>query len=157
MRPATRAEDPRVVVLAEDEDDLCEAILQILEDAGYLVVPVATVARLRAVLESLAPSALVLDFHLKDGTTAELIGELAGRAAAPNVLLLSASTAAAATARRTGVVLLTKPFDIDALVAAVDRASGRSPVVARDAPQPVRIANPIDANTNAATNAKSTT
>ncbi len=126
MRAATRgADDPCVVVLAEDEEDLRAAIAEILEDAGYLVVPVATVARLRAVLASLAPSAFVLDFHLDDGTTEDVITDLAARSAAANVLLVSASTAAAAAARDAGGRLLEKPFELEELVAEVDRAAGR--------------------------------
>lgn len=130
-RAATRtADEPCVVVVAEDEPDLRAALTELLEEAGYLVIPVATVARLHAVLATLTPSALVLDFHLPDGTTAEVIRALAARSAARNVILVSASTAAVAAAHDMGVPLISKPFELDVFLEAVARASGRSQTAA---------------------------
>lgn len=119
-------EDLRIVVVAEDEDDLRLAIAELLEDAGFVVVDVADVSRLRRVLANLTPLALLLDFHLRDDSSDALIGELAGTTLATRTVLMSASPEARAAAARHGVTLMPKPFDIEQLLSTIEAISARA-------------------------------
>lgn len=108
---------PIVVVLAEDEQDLREAITELLEDAGARVTAVEDVVSLRAVLARVTPDVLLTDFHLSDGTVEEFLSELVAEQRLERIHVLSASPSARSAAERLGVHFLAKPFDLDALLA----------------------------------------
>jgi DNA-binding response OmpR family regulator len=108
---------PIVVVLVEDEEDLRQAMTEILEDAGVRVTAVGDVVSLRAVFERLTPDILLTDFHLPDGTVEEFLSELLAQQRLERIHILSASPNARAVAARLGVKFLAKPFDLEALLA----------------------------------------
>lgn len=108
-------------MLAEDEQDLREAITEILEDAGARVTAVEDVVSLRAVLARVTPDILLTDFHLTDGTVEEFLSELVTERRLERIHVLSASPVARAAAARLGIHFLAKPFDLDALLALLRR------------------------------------
>jgi DNA-binding NtrC family response regulator len=59
---------------------------------------------------------------LPDGLADELLEELARRASAPPTVMVSASPAAPEVARSYGIAFVAKPFDIDGLLMAIQRA-----------------------------------
>jgi DNA-binding response OmpR family regulator len=117
VRPALASRAPIVVVLAEDEHDLREAITEILEDAGVQVTAVTDVVSLREVFARLTPDILLTDFHLTDGTVEDFVAELVTEQRLERIHILSASPCARSAATRLGVRFLAKPFDLDALLA----------------------------------------
>jgi CheY-like chemotaxis protein len=127
---------PRKVLVVDDDPQLRQVIRLVLEDEGF-VVALATDGR-EAVesVERLRPAMIVLDMLLPrlDGAG---VAEALRRAHDDGlqIVLMSGSDGAEAVARRCGANgFLRKPFDLDALLAAVRRCA--PPVVAGGAPLP---------------------
>jgi DNA-binding NtrC family response regulator len=108
-----------VVLLAEDDDVLRRSLSDFLASEGFMVREASDVATLREELSGECPLAVVADVHLADGDVSEVVAELSQRDERPNVVLMSASHGAAKLAVEYRVQLLSKPFDLDALVQAL--------------------------------------
>lgn len=117
VRPAVDACAPRIVVLAEDEDDLREVLAEVLADAGLRVIAVRDLASLRTVLAGVTPHVLLTDFHLGSLTVEELLTEVVAEGRVERVHILSASPLARIAATRLGLTFVPKPFDLDDFVA----------------------------------------
>jgi DNA-binding response OmpR family regulator len=114
-----------VVVLAEDDPVLRRTLSDFLAGEGFLVREAPDVGTLRDALRDGEPTALVLDVHLGEHNVKEILHELRD---GQNVVLMSSSVLAEDIARAHRMTLLSKPFDLDALVQALlvpldDRAS----------------------------------
>jgi DNA-binding NtrC family response regulator len=107
----------RLVVLAEDEDDLRETLAEAIAETGCDVIAVADVPALRQVLSAHRPDVLLADFQLFDQTTEAVGTEVRGTI--PAVAIVSAAPAARAIAERLAVEHIPKPFDLDRLLALV--------------------------------------
>jgi two-component system, response regulator PdtaR len=116
-----------LVVVAEDEDDIREAVVLTLLEAGYRVIDVASVEDLARVLATEKPVIALLDLHLRGGTSEPIVAELVARETPPAILLISASTEAERLAEHHKVALLPKPFDLDTLLGHVERARDSQP------------------------------
>jgi DNA-binding NtrC family response regulator len=112
----------RLVVLAEDEDDLREALTEAMVDAGCEVIAVADVHNLRRVLEAHQPDVLLADFQLFDQTTEAVVTEVAVARSIPSVAIVSAAPAARVVAERLAVEHIAKPFELDRLLTLVTGA-----------------------------------
>lgn len=117
LRPALT---PTIVI--EDDAALRSAICGALEDAGLHPVECADLATARAAIERLRPAVVVLDLSLEGEFGGDLLAELAGREDAPAVVICSAFGLAHIVAARYSVPCVRKPFDLDELVTAVQRA-----------------------------------
>jgi len=124
-RSGTRLRSVAPILVVEDDETIGRTVADALIDDGYLVVVATTLAAARTALERARPTALVLDLTLPDSFGSDLLGELARDPAAPPTVLLSVFHLAPMIAERYDVELVRKPFEIDALLAAVKRAIER--------------------------------
>lgn len=101
-----------LVVVAEDEDDLREALAEAIVDAGFDVIAVADVPNLERVLDAHRPDVLLADFQLFDQTTEAVVTLVATKRTIPRVAIVSAAPAARVVAERLAVQHIGKPFDL---------------------------------------------
>lgn len=119
----------KVVLLVEDDSDLCQTIQWMLQDEG-LTVETASDGREALVLaEHRKPSLVVLDMNLPiiDGFgVASGLRSTYGNSV--TILTMTADGRASEKAERVGAVgYLSKPFELDALIDAVWQALGGRP------------------------------
>ena len=112
---------PSVLVI-EDDPVIAEAIAEIVGEAGYKPVSVSALAPARAALASERPGVVILDLTLQSEFGADLLEELAGAADAPPVVIVSAFGLAKMVGQRYSVPVVMKPFGIDQLLSAVEKA-----------------------------------
>lgn len=121
-RSGTRMRSVAPILLVEDDAVTCRAVSEALIDEGYLVVTASSSATARAMLERSQPSVMILDLTLPDSFGGDLLDELAQHEGAPPTVILSTFHLASMVADRYNVELVRKPFEMDALLAAVRRA-----------------------------------
>ncbi len=129
-----------IVLVVDDERTVREGLVRALEGAGLAcaAVPGIATARERVALGDVA--CVLLDVRLKDGDGLELLREL--RAARPSLPVIMAtaygdSDRTIAAMREGAFDYVTKPFDLDALLATVTRAvRGAASAPAKGAPAP---------------------
>ena len=121
--PASAA--PKVVLIAEDEEPIAQALAYLVEDAGY--TPVVAVHGKAALEMALAqrPDLIITDLMMPQMSGKELISALraALNLATPPIILMTAAgrrytDAAGANA------LLSKPFDLSDVEALLERYLG---------------------------------
>jgi len=121
-RPASR------ILLAEDDRLIADLVGAVLGAAGYEVLAAPDGAAALTAAREARPDLVLLDLRMPalDGWAfARAYRDLPGPHA-PLVLLTTASDAAEHAAALGAAGWLAKPFDIDDLVAAVDRELGRA-------------------------------
>lgn len=116
-------------VVLEDDEALAATIAEAIEGAGFHPVTVRTLGEARQALQGERPDVVFLDLSLEEGFGADLLEELCDDAEAPAVVIVSGFPLAPLVAQRYGVPLVSKPFELDALVAAAEEARtvGRKP------------------------------
>lgn len=140
MSTETRPQDGKSVLIIDNDRDVSEMVRAALQDEGYRASVLAdlTSDAIAAAVGSLEPDAVLLDGESRNssfgGSWAEA-AKLADRARAVPVIMFTAhagdvaearaGTSGRATAARFAAIL-SKPFDLDELLDAVDRAVGRS-------------------------------
>ncbi|MFN2564203.1 MAG: ATP-binding protein [Gemmatimonadaceae bacterium] len=107
------------VLVVEDEPAAARVLEIMLQRAGYAVAAVGSLADARRALESLHPSAVLLDVQLPDGSGLELAEELAARPTKIPVVVLSGRGPAADFVGAPVAVWLMKPFAKEQLLRAV--------------------------------------
>ena len=115
---------PKRVLVVDDEPSVAQVVVDALADEGYEVRWAANGREALAVLGAWLPDLIVLDLMMPvmDGRAFRAAQRrLPGAAARVPVLVLSGMREARATAEALGAAALTKPFDLDDLVATVDR------------------------------------
>lgn len=127
-RPAVRS-----VLVIEDDAVLAQSIAEIVLEGGYRPVTVSTLAQARPTMAKDPPGLIILDLTLDSEFGGDLLEELSQSANAPPVLVVSAFSLAKMVASRYGVPVVTKPFGIRELFAAVEQAFAEKP-------QPRRVA-----------------
>ncbi len=119
--------EPKKVLVIDDDDELAEVVRQVLREAGYSVATVRHGAAALELVRHVAPDLILLDLSMPimDGWSfAAQYRRLAKRGA--RIVLLTANAAAAAIARTLEVDgYLTKPFDVEELLAIVGRETAR--------------------------------
>jgi CheY-like chemotaxis protein len=115
---------PRVLVI-DDDDDVADILRQALSEEGYAVATVPHGAAALDILRLHEPEVILLDLRmpLMDGWSfAERYRTITGKAPAP-IILISGVSDIATEARRVGAdAFFRKPFDIDELIRAIERA-----------------------------------
>ncbi len=129
---ATDADDMPVVALIDDDDDLRSALAQTLDLAGYRVVPFTGAEAALAAIDPAFPGVVVTDVRMPQIGGIELFRRL--RECDPDlpVLLMTghADVPMAVDALKAGAWdFLTKPFDPEALLAALARAVAQRSLV----------------------------
>ena len=118
------------VIVADDKKYLRDILVAILEDVGYQSIAVSTAAEAIQALSHFGSDLLVLDMSLAGPSGVEF---LHGLRAAPTwrhlpVIFVSGDPAKLCMVDGcANVVTLTKPFDTDALIAAVTNLVGPPP------------------------------
>jgi len=112
----------KTVLLIEDNRQIMDANVRIFKLSGYTVREAETLAQARESLAQTLPDAIVLDIKLPDGNGLDFIPEIRRFTSAPLLLLTSMSERDERIngLRAGGDDYITKPYDIDELVARVD-------------------------------------
>lgn len=131
MQPGDRGRGLKILIV-EDEPDLRDAMAEAMADAGYQFVTASTLDEARSALAAGAYDLLLLDIFVCGITCDELLAELAAAGQRPATVLTSAdlTSRSQTLAERYSLPLVAKPFDLDDLVATIDRAhtEGRVPL-----------------------------
>lgn len=122
-------DDPRKLVFFVDDDEDLRSVMRILlDEEGYRFEEAATLEGARAFLEGAAdenrmPDVLVLDMVLGHESGADLLRDLAMKKNGPVTVLISGVVDLVEIAMQYGnLPIVRKPFDVDHLMAAMDRA-----------------------------------
>jgi DNA-binding response OmpR family regulator len=109
--------------VVDDDATLREIVAEALEEAGYPVVTAADGADALAVVAQGRPSLLVTDLHMPNLDGVELIEALHILGYDPPVIMVTGTTRTPyEIADEIGVdACLTKPFDLETLLAVVER------------------------------------
>ena len=117
---------PRVIVL-DDQKYLRDIIAAVVEDAGYPSLAVATAEEALQRLDEFHSELLVLDMSLPGTSGLAFLEQLRADSAwrqLPVVMVSGDPGRLVGVEGRADVVALTKPFDVSALVAAIERLLG---------------------------------
>jgi len=128
--------DAQDILVVEDERSVREGLASALLQAGYSPRVTDGIDSARQELGKRPPACVLLDIRLKDGDGLQFLEEL--RRALPNVPVIMAtaygdSDRTIQAMKRGAFNYITKPFDLDALLATVARAV-RAPTVAPSSP-----------------------
>ncbi|MBI2307759.1 MAG: sigma-54-dependent Fis family transcriptional regulator [Rhodocyclales bacterium] len=116
------------ILIIDDEASLVSSLTFALESEGYQVHGAGTGADGLAAVAALHPDLVLLDLRLPDRSGLEVLEALPGGEDAPQVIMISAhgDTRAAVKAVKMGAAdYLTKPFDLDELLAIIESALER--------------------------------
>jgi DNA-binding response OmpR family regulator len=111
----------RTILVVEDDVTLATVIAGALTDEGYVAKIATTAEEARKLLAEELPTAMVLDLTLPDAFGGDLLGEASARGRMPATVIVSTFPLAELIARRYDVELVRKPFELEALLAAVGR------------------------------------
>lgn len=118
-----------VVMVVDDDTDICGLLSEILTDEGYTVMCVTTGENVLALVQRQMPSVLLLDFHLSGGINGLSVAEQLRATSATTdlpIIMTSADSHFLQTQLERlqvlGCTILAKPFEIDELLSRVERA-----------------------------------
>ena len=112
-----RAEFRARILVVDDEALVRWSLSSGLHAAHFDVVTASSAGEaLKLARESPRPDVVLLDLHLYGAEPYALIEEMRSVAPQCRFLVLTTSAQAAPIARRAGVTVVTKPFDLDAVV-----------------------------------------
>jgi CheY-like chemotaxis protein len=110
------------VLVVDDEPTICELVADTLRDSGYRVDTAPNGAAALELMHSHAPQAIVLDLMMPrlDATGLVERMRLTPRLATIPIVIVTAAYEAHEAAERLGArAILTKPFELDVLVAVI--------------------------------------
>jgi DNA-binding response OmpR family regulator len=120
--PAYTRGDNRNVLVIEDEGEMCLLLNLILDDEGFNIDHVKTLATADAYLEKKLPAMILLDNRLPDGFGLDYLGQLKKKYPWIKVIIISGMDAAAEDfALEMGAdAFLSKPFTKEKLLTSVN-------------------------------------
>jgi len=127
------------VLIVEDEPGLRQGLVDVVRTMGGEPLPAAGIGEARVIVASRAVDCVLLDIRLRDGDGLDYLNELRRTARGVPVILATAYGDSERTIRamRDGAFdYLTKPFDLTALKAALDRAVNQRALARQAAPAP---------------------
>lgn len=114
-----------LVMVADDDDDLREAIVGVLHQHGYRTLPASDGQQALEGAVELRPDVMLLDYRMPKKLGTEVLQELRDRGVvAPTIFMTAARNMTAITFEldRGQASLLTKPFTLDQLVDLIECA-----------------------------------
>jgi DNA-binding NtrC family response regulator len=126
------------VLIVDDEGGVREGLARVVASRGHAPHEAASLAEARAALSSAAFDCVLLDLRLKDGDGLDLLREICAAPEGPPVIVATAygdSDRAIAAMKAGAFEYLTKPFDIQELSSALERAT-RLRALAQDTASP---------------------
>lgn len=134
------------ILLIEDDEDIAYTLSTALKLEGYSVTAASTLAQGRLMAERHSPDLVLLDIMLPDGNGLAYCEELRGKSQVPILFLSALSTKEDTLAglRAGGDDYITKPYDLELLLARVEALLRRSRPMA--APQPPMKAGRVELN-----------
>ncbi len=120
-----KAEQPGLVLIAEDDEGIALALEILIEDAGYRAVHAAHGEQALEMARKLRPALILTDLMMPRLNGAELIQQLHEDAASsgeplPHIVLMTAARAPQAS-EIPADAFLPKPFDVEQVVALLDQ------------------------------------
>jgi len=113
------------VLIVEDDKNIAAAIRGALEDEGYAAIVAGSVAEANSHFAARAPSMILLDWNLPDGSGEDVIRAVRPRnASVPIVVMSAAREAIVASYGVDARHRLAKPFDLERLITLVRRYCG---------------------------------
>lgn len=122
MTSGTRAR-VGLALIVEDNPTLVHTLEQLLDDEHYVTRSARSIAGARERIAAERPDIVLLDLTLTDGFAEALLPELVG-AGIPTIVV-STFPLARMIAERHGVELVAKPFELNRLLEAIDRARAK--------------------------------
>ncbi|WP_447978998.1 PAS domain S-box protein [Candidatus Nitrospira bockiana] len=122
------------VLIVDDDPDICFALSDFLEHAGYAVQAVGTARAALSRADEARFGAVILDLGLPDGDGADVLRALTTRQPNLPVIILTAFTSEERTVgllRQGAYAFLTKPYNRDQLKATLARAVGASELASK--------------------------
>jgi CheY-like chemotaxis protein len=128
-RVAGAPDDPaaRTILVIEDSEPIRRILALLLEGHGYAVVAVPNGREGLAIAQELHPRAITLDLALPDVDGREVLDALkadAGTREIPVLVISAYASTMTAGERACAAEVLSKPFDVDELMARVERVVG---------------------------------
>jgi CheY-like chemotaxis protein len=119
-------EDGQTILVVDDDTAIREVVAEVLEDEGYAVAMASSGEEALAVVERAEPALVVLDMRMPIMNGWEFARELSVRSAGRiPILVMTAAVDAVQRAAEIGAAgTLSKPFDLDELVAMVNELVG---------------------------------
>ncbi len=122
---AASATDTRLVLIVEDEDSIREVIRDVLEDRGFRVTSARNGAEALRLLDTVRPDVLVLDLLMPVMHGWDFMESYVDKTdgQAIPIVVVSVNPALPRSFNRFGVrQVVSKPFDVDVLIDAVEHA-----------------------------------
>ena len=113
-----------LILVADDEDDITDALEEIFAERGYRVLTAHDGRRCLELIESERPDLLVLDNMMPHVSGLAVLEQLQARAHAMRVIMISAGYIAR-DKRHPAITYLRKPFELGQLLKAVDEQFAR--------------------------------
>ncbi len=112
-------------LVVEDDPAMSSALADAVTDAGYVPVVVRSVDEALAAMREERPDLVLLDLGLEEKFGAELLETLSRDAHPLRVVIVSGFPLADLVAARFGAELVKKPFALETLLEAIERAGAR--------------------------------
>ena len=117
------------ILIVDDQENMCWILSKVLSDAGFSVVAAHTAREALSMIDKQVPSAAVIDFRLPDGNGLDLFLDLRKRYG--DLLCVLITSYGSGKLREDALELgfdayFDKPFDNNALVAALGKASKKA-------------------------------
>jgi two-component system response regulator QseB len=111
------------ILVLDDDCAIAELLVEVLGDEGYAVHAVQDGTSARSAATAYHPDLVLLDLHIPGSSPADLIDDLKREdGIGTPIVLMSASPRAAEALLQDGILAcLAKPFDLDELIACVER------------------------------------
>jgi CheY-like chemotaxis protein len=121
------------VLIVDDDTDVVALVREVLDEAGYAVASVRDGAAALALLTTYEPALILADLRMPVMDGWSFVGQYRRRGGKARIIVFTAIGAIAEHAQARGIDgVIVKPFDLDALVQAVDgmvrSAAGAGPV-----------------------------
>ncbi len=112
---------PLRILIAEDEAVIAMLLGEVLTGLGHnICASVATADEAVAAAREHHPDLIIIDAGLRDSSGVDAMAAILAVGMVPHIFM--SGDKAAVLAQRPGALVMEKPFDEDALVAAIDRA-----------------------------------
>lgn len=111
--------NPRAVLVVDDDEDLRDAIAEILRSEGLFASGASSGMEALEILSATPMDLVLLDLMMPEMDGREVVLQMRKRSLHVPVVLVSASRELRAIARELGLPSIAKPFDLDDMLAAV--------------------------------------